>query len=109
MVTIIASLLLGVAALITSLSSLIAVLRRVRGDMPLAESVPVVFSGAMLTVSPEAVSAAIRSAAAFARLGLSMRDAHHRDRAVDALSLAIVEGLERPLSLADDDQLALPL
>ena len=63
----------------------------------------------MPIVSPEAVSAAIRSAPAFARLGLSVRDPQYRDRAVDALSQAIVDGLERPQPLADDNQLPLPL
>lgn len=62
----------------------------------LAESVPVVFSIVMMHVNPESVSAAIRSAPAFARLGLSMRDATMRDRAADALAVAIVEDLERP-------------
>lgn len=59
--------------------------------------------------SPSAVSAAIMSAPAFARLGLSMRDARTRERAADALAVAIVEGLERPRTEYDGSQMTLPL
>jgi hypothetical protein len=60
-------------------------------------------------LSPEAVSAAIKSAPAFARIGLSVRDPRLRDRAVDALSMAIVEQLKRQVAPADARQMALPL
>lgn len=63
----------------------------------------------MMHVSPESVSAAIRSAPAFARLGLSMRDASYRERAIDALAVAIVERLEHPRPDHDGNQMALPL
>lgn len=63
----------------------------------------------MMHVNPESVSAAIRSAPAFARLGLSMRDAAMRERAADALALSIVESLERPRPDHDGNQMALPL
>ncbi len=63
----------------------------------------------MMQVSPESVFAAIRSAPAFTRLGLSMRDASYRARAVEALAVAIVEGLERPRPDHDGSQMTLPL
>lgn len=63
----------------------------------------------MVNVCPESVSAAIRSAPAFARLGLSMRDPNYRERAIDALAVAIVEGLEQPRRDHDSDQMTLPL
>ena len=64
----------------------------------------------MMHVNPESVSAAIRSAPAFARLGLSMRDETMRERAADALAIAIVERLEHPGPDHDDgSQMALPL
>lgn len=50
-----------------------------------------------------------RSAPAFARLGLSMRSADMRERAADALALAILEELEHPAPAHDDDQMTLPL
>lgn len=59
-------------------------------------------------LSPSAVSAAINSAPAFARLGLSVRDPRLRERAVDALSLAIVDWLERPRATHDENQATLP-
>ncbi len=62
-----------------------------------------------MNVSPESVSAAIRSAPAFARLGLSMRDPNYRERAIDALAVAIVEGLEHPRRDHDGNQMTLPL
>lgn len=62
-----------------------------------------------MQVSPESISAAIRTAPAFARLGLSMRDAAMRERAADALAAAIVEGLERSLPNDDKSQMMLPL
>jgi hypothetical protein len=62
-----------------------------------------------MQVSPESISAAIRTAPAFARLGLSMRDATMRERAADALAHAIVEGLKRPRSDHDENQMTLPL
>lgn len=60
-------------------------------------------------LSPATLSAAIMSAPAFARLGLSMRDARMRERAADALAVAIVEGLERPRPDHDGSQMKLPL
>ena len=63
----------------------------------------------MIELSPATVSAAIRSAPAFARLGLSMRDANTRERAVDTLAVAIVERLEHPAPSTDPDQMPLPL
>lgn len=60
-------------------------------------------------LSPSAISAAIRSAPAFARLGLSMRDADTRERAADALAYAIAERLERPPVTHDENQMTLPL
>lgn len=66
------------------------------------------FFGAMPSLDPESVSAAIRSAPAFARLGLSMRDPRYRERAIEALSLAIVEKLEQPAPMPDRDQMHLP-
>lgn len=60
-------------------------------------------------LSPATVSAAIRSAPAFARLGLSMRDANMRERAADALAVAIVERLEQPRPEHDGNQIPLPL
>jgi hypothetical protein len=63
----------------------------------------------MERLSPDAVSAAILAAPAFAHLGLSVRDARLRARAVDALSVAIVEGLERRREPEVEGQLALPL
>ena len=63
----------------------------------------------MMHVNPESVSAAIRSAPAFARLGLSMRDATMRERAADALAVAIVEGLKHPRPDHDGNQMTLPL
>lgn len=63
----------------------------------------------MIELSPATVSAAIRSAPAFARLGLSMRDANTRERAVDALSVAIIERLEHPHPSIDPNQMPLPL
>lgn len=62
-----------------------------------------------MQVSPESISAAIRTAPAFARLGLSMRDAAMRERAADALAAAIVEGLERSPPNDDKNQMTLPL
>ncbi|WP_425505798.1 DUF6771 family protein [Sphingomonas hominis] len=62
-----------------------------------------------MQVTPESVSAAIRSAPAFARLGLSMRDASYRERAVEALAFAIVEDLELPQPDFDGRQMTLPL
>lgn len=62
-----------------------------------------------MQVSPESISAAIRTAPAFARLGLSMRNATMRERAADALAVAIVEGLECPRPDHDENQMALPL
>lgn len=62
-----------------------------------------------MQVSLESVSAAIRSAPAFARLGLSMRDANTRERAADALAIAIVEQLEHPHPDHDGSQMTLPL
>ena len=70
---------------------------------------PLCSTAGMTQLSPHAVAQAIRSAPAFARLGLSMRSADMRERAADALALAIVEGLERPLIEHDDAQIALPL
>ena len=67
------------------------------------------FSGPMPSVSPESVSAAIRSAPAFAKLGLSMRDPRYRERAIEALSLAIVEELTQPALAPDVNQMLLPL
>lgn len=67
------------------------------------------FFGAMPSVSPESVSAAIRSAPAFAKLGLSMRDPRYRERAIEALSLAIVEELTQPALAPDVNQMLLPL
>ncbi|NNG57132.1 DUF6771 family protein [Sphingomonas paucimobilis] len=64
---------------------------------------------AIMQVSPESISAAIRTAPAFARLGLSMRDAAMRERAADALAAAIVEGLEHPRPDHDGSQMTLPL
>ncbi len=75
----------------------------------LADYVPFMFSCDMPSVNPESVSAAIRSAPAFARLGLSMRDPHYRERAIEALSLAIVEKLEAPTPVHDANQIPLPL
>lgn len=63
----------------------------------------------MIELSPATVSAAIRSAPAFARLGLSMRDANTRERAADTLAVAIVERLERPVPSTDPNQMPLPL
>lgn len=63
----------------------------------------------MMHLNPESVSAAIRSAPAFARLGLSMRDPNTRDRAADALAVAIVEGLAQPRLDHDRNQMTLPL
>ena len=63
----------------------------------------------MMHISPESVSAAIRSAPVFARLGLSMRDASYRERAVEALAVAIVERLEHPRPAHDGNQMTLPL
>ena len=63
----------------------------------------------MMHVNPESVSAAIRSAPAFARLGLSMRDATMRERAADALAVAIVESLEHSRPDHDGNQMMLPL
>ncbi len=63
----------------------------------------------MPSVSPESVSAAIRSAPAFAKLGLSMRDPRYRERAIEALSLAIVEELTQPALAHDVNQMLLPL
>lgn len=63
----------------------------------------------MVQVSSETVSDAIRAAPAFARLGLSMRDPHYRERAIEALALAIVEKLEAPMPLQDANQIPLPL
>lgn len=60
-------------------------------------------------LSPATVSAAIMSAPAFARLGFSMRDPNTRERAVDALSVAIVEHLKHSHPLIDPDQMPLPL
>lgn len=62
----------------------------------------------MVQVSSEIVSDAIRAAPAFARLGLSMRDPHYRERAIEALSLAIVERLGSPPAIQDADQIPLP-
>lgn len=58
--------------------------------------------------SPAVISAAIKSAPAFARLGLSVRDARLRERATDALAVAIAERLERPVEPRDENQMALP-
>ena len=59
--------------------------------------------------SPAIISAAIKSAPAFARLGLSMRDARTRERAADALASAIAERLGQSRELPDENQLPLPL
>lgn len=58
--------------------------------------------------SPALISAAIKAAPAFARLGLSVRDERLRDRAADALASAIAERLEHPPVLADENQMPLP-
>lgn len=63
----------------------------------------------MVQVCSETVSDAIRTAPAFARLGLSMRDPHYRERAIEALALAIVEKLEVPMPVQDANQIPLPL
>ena len=55
------------------------------------------------------ISAAIRSAPAFARLGLSMRDERMRERAAEALACVIRDCLEHPIAGADENQLTLPL
>ena len=60
-------------------------------------------------VTPATVSAAIMSAPAFARLGLSMRDPNTRERAADALAVAIVERLEHVRPEHDGNQMPLPL
>jgi hypothetical protein len=58
-------------------------------------------------IDSRAIADAIRAAPAFARLGLSVRDARLRDRAADALAETIAERLEpRPDT---QDQLSLPL
>ena len=62
-----------------------------------------------MQVTPESISAAIRTAPAFARLGLSMRDETMRERAADALAVAIVERLERSPLDHDGNQMTLPL
>lgn len=67
------------------------------------------FHRVMKHVNPESVSVAIRSAPAFARLSLSMRDAAMRDRAADALAVAIVEMLESDRPDHDKNQMMLPL
>ncbi|WP_375404489.1 DUF6771 family protein [uncultured Sphingomonas sp.] len=59
--------------------------------------------------TPSAISAAINAAPAFARLGLSVRDARLRERATDALACAIAERLEQPPVAHDADQMTLPL
>ena len=60
--------------------------------------------------SPAAtISAAIKSAPAFARLGLSVRDERLRDRAADALASIIADRLEHPREPGDDNQMTLPL
>jgi hypothetical protein len=59
-------------------------------------------------LSPDIVAHAIRTAPAFARLGLSMRDPRFRDRAADALAAAIVEEISKYRPESDEDQLALP-
>lgn len=60
-------------------------------------------------LTPATVSAAIMSAPAFARLGLSMRDPNTRERAADALAVAIVERLEHAPPDHDGNQIPLPL
>ena len=59
--------------------------------------------------SPAAISDAIKSAPAFARIGLSVRDPRLRDRAADALAHAIAERLGAPAEPHDTDQMPLPL
>lgn len=59
-------------------------------------------------LSPATVSAAIMSAPAFARLGLSMRDPDTRERAANVLAIAIVEQLEQPRPDFDGNQMPLP-
>lgn len=63
----------------------------------------------MEPASPAVISAAIKSAPAFARLGLSMRDARLRERAADALAGVIAERLQQPAELHDENQMTLPL
>ena len=63
----------------------------------------------MPDLNSETVSAAIRGAPAFARIGLSMLDPNLRERAVGALAAAIVERLRHPSNDHDENQMPLPL
>ena len=59
--------------------------------------------------SPAIISDAIKSAPAFARIGLSVRDPRLRDRAADALAEAIAERLATSAEPHDENQMPLPL
>lgn len=55
------------------------------------------------------ISSILQTAPAWARLGLTVRDAALRERAADVLAAAILERVEPPPQAADRNQLALPL
>lgn len=55
------------------------------------------------------LSSILLTAPAWARVGLTMRDAQMRERAADALAATIVARLEEPPALPDRNQLCLPI
>ena len=57
----------------------------------------------------ESLAEILLNAPAWARVGLTVRDKRMRERAADALAATILERLERPVIVADRDQLSLPL
>ncbi len=55
------------------------------------------------------ISVILQTAPAWARVGLTVRDAALRERAADTLAAAILKRLDEPAPCVDRDQLALPL
>lgn len=62
----------------------------------------------MERIERDELSAILRSAPGWARVGLTMPDAHIRERAADALAATIIEKL-RDVPAPDVNQLRLPL
>ncbi len=63
----------------------------------------------MADMTRDTIREAIQMAPAWAKLGLSMRDEHLRERAADTLAATIAERLERPVRMVDANQMVLPL